>query len=73
VTATSDTIAAIQALVQQLQHAAGSAATAGHQAEQGRVMATQLGHSRSVASFAQIHQLLGQVHKTIGIAIAQAE
>jgi hypothetical protein len=72
-TATGDTLAAIQAFIQQLQQAATAAKAAANRAEQGRTMAAAVGDARSVAAFTQVHQLITQAHKSIGTTVEQAE
>jgi len=73
VSATGDTIAAIQAFIQQLQQAATAAKAAISQAEQGRAKATGVGDARSITTFTQVHQLLSEAHRSVGATIGQAE
>jgi hypothetical protein len=72
-TATGDTIAAIQALIQQLQNSAGAANAAAGQAGNGRTVAAALGHTRSVAAFSAVQQNVGEIHRTIGALVGKAQ
>jgi hypothetical protein len=71
--ATGDTIAAVQAFVQQLQQTATAANAALNQAEHARAMAAALGDARSVAAFTQVHQLISQAHGILSPAVDRAQ
>jgi len=71
-TATSDTIAAIQSFIQQVQQAATAANNAAGQAEQGQAMASRVGDARSVAAFGQVHQLISQARQTLAAVVGHA-
>jgi cell fate (sporulation/competence/biofilm development) regulator YlbF (YheA/YmcA/DUF963 family) len=64
--AIEETIAAIQALIQQLQQSGGTAGNAANKAEQGRALATSVGAQVSIRQFAQLQDGLGQVQGQIG-------
>jgi methyl-accepting chemotaxis protein len=65
-TAIEETIAAVQALIQQLQQSAATAGTAARSAQQGQARAAQLGTQVSIHRFAQLHSGLNGVQSQIG-------
>jgi methyl-accepting chemotaxis protein len=64
--AIEETIAAIQALIQQLQQSASTAGNAAKSAEQGRGLATSVGAQTSIQQFTQLQDGLNQVQGQIG-------
>jgi hypothetical protein len=71
--ATGDTIAAVQSFIRLLQEAAASANAAASQAEKSRAMAGALGDARSVAAFTQVHELLVLARRALGPAVERAD
>jgi hypothetical protein len=71
-TATSDIIAAVQALIQQLQQSTAATNVAAVQAEKAQSMAVALGHGQSVLAFGAIQQTLNEVQRGIGPLIDKA-
>jgi hypothetical protein len=71
--ATGDTITAIQALVDQLEHCTTAAAAAAGQADEGRTMAAALGHTPSVAAFGAVHDSLGEIQTAVAALIDKAQ
>jgi hypothetical protein len=72
-TAISETIAAINALVQQLQNSATTANAAANQAERARTMAAAVGHNGTVAALIAIQQSIGEIHRGIGPLVGRAQ
>jgi hypothetical protein len=71
--AATETIAAIQALMQQLHAATTTADAAVGQAEQARQLAGALGDARSVAAFAQVHELLAEARQALQPVVERAD
>jgi hypothetical protein len=72
-TAIGETIAAINALIQQLQHSATAASVAASQAEKARTMAAAVGHTGTVAALGAIQQGIGEIHRAIGPLVVRAQ